>query len=244
MLLATTVTLIPIISSDYTDPWAWGTASGNILKIGSVNSTGRGTLFNAWLSNMPQVLLSFCYLNLNTLCTSMACAEEWNTLGTTRKGLRVTKPGGQQRSTYFLQLPYKWAIPLMAISGLLHWLLSQSFFLVRFDSFDRRGTRNEEASKSACGASISSLIVFYVTALGLIIGVRWVGRRSMILMLPPADCCSAFISASCHPPSDDVDPCLEKVKWGMVNQEVIIGHGHCSISSKPVMKPQPGTVYY
>jgi hypothetical protein len=76
-----------ILTSDWTNTWGWGSVSENILKIGAFGSTARGTLFKAWLSNMPQVLLSFHYLNLNTLCTFIACAQEWNTLGSTRKGL-------------------------------------------------------------------------------------------------------------------------------------------------------------
>ena len=37
---------------------------------------------------------------------------------------------GAQRSEYFLQLPYRFALPIMLYSGFLHWLCSQSFFLV------------------------------------------------------------------------------------------------------------------
>jgi hypothetical protein len=244
MTLAIAITLIPVLTSESIDGWAWGSASENILTIGSDNATARGTLFNAWLSNMPQVLLSFCYLNLNTLCTSMACAQEWNTLGSTRKSLRVTKPEGEQRSTYFLQLPYRWAIPLITFSGALHWLLSQTFFLVRFDTFDRFGTRNDDASKSACGASFTSLIVFCVIALGLVIGVRWIGRKSMTPTIPFAHSCSLFISAACHPPDDDVDVALGKVKWGVVEHALAERPGHCSLSSRHTDEPDIGAVYH
>ncbi|KAH7372286.1 hypothetical protein BKA66DRAFT_534379 [Pyrenochaeta sp. MPI-SDFR-AT-0127] len=244
LLLIVLVVFIPLSTSDYTNPWAWGNTSDNVLVLGSVEATSKGTLFNAWLANMPQFLLSFCYLNLNTLCTAMASAQEWNAFGMTRKGLRVTKPKGEQRSTYFLQLPYKWAVPLIVISGVLHWLLSQTFFLVRFDAFDRLGLRKDEASKSACGASFSSLGAFFAIGFCLVLGVGWVGHQTMLPTIPPANSCSSFISAVCHPPSEEADPHLGRVKWGMVNDSPIQGSSHCSLSSKAVRKPEIGTVYY
>lgn len=43
---------------------------------------------------------------------------------------------GQQRSTYRLQLPYVYGVPLVIISSGLHWLVSQSLFLARVTMFD------------------------------------------------------------------------------------------------------------
>ncbi|KAH7242922.1 hypothetical protein B0J15DRAFT_92026 [Fusarium solani] len=48
-----------------------------------------------------------------------------------KKPLRVSSHlQGQQRLRYFLQLPYRFSIPLIIISILMHWVLSQSLFLV------------------------------------------------------------------------------------------------------------------
>lgn len=52
-----------------------------------------------------------------------------------KKPLRVTAPQGQQRSTYYLHLPYRYSVPLIVTSALLHWLVSQSIFLVRIDEY-------------------------------------------------------------------------------------------------------------
>jgi hypothetical protein len=60
------------------------------------------------------------YLYFNNLFTSLVLAHEWDRLGRERKGLRVTKPQGQQRETYFLQLPLERGMPVVFISGLLH----------------------------------------------------------------------------------------------------------------------------
>lgn len=47
----------------------------------------------------------------NSTITSMILGREWNQLGYRRKGLRVTVPRGEQRSTYYLSMPL--VIPLL-----------------------------------------------------------------------------------------------------------------------------------
>jgi hypothetical protein len=171
----------------------------------------------------------------------MASIAEWNGLATSRKGLRVTKPFGEQRSTYFLQLPYKWALPLMIISGCLHWLLSQTFFLIRTDFYTQDGKL--EKWTSACGVSLSSLLTFCLVALALVCALRWIGRRPMYPKLPLAESCSLMIGAACHPAPDEIDSHLAKVRWGVVAETMVKEHGHCSLSSKPVLKPNVGDTY-
>lgn len=57
-------------------------------------------------------------------------AKEWSALSTRYKALRVTNPQGQQNSTYFLQLPYRYSVPILIISILLHWVLSGCIYLL------------------------------------------------------------------------------------------------------------------
>ncbi|KAF2808778.1 uncharacterized protein BDZ99DRAFT_39707 [Mytilinidion resinicola] len=99
------------------------------------------------VSQRPADTPSISYFALNRLCTSISFITEWNSHATTRKGLRVTNPAGAQRPAYFLQVPYRWAIPLTTMSGVLHWLLSQSF--LRIDLRDAQGNLKPNASKSA-----------------------------------------------------------------------------------------------
>jgi hypothetical protein len=87
---------------------AWGTASDSTFR--EANFSSQETLPNAWIANAAQLVLSFCYLAINCECTAMASAAEWNNLASSRKGLRVTRSVGQQRDTYFLQLPYCWSL--------------------------------------------------------------------------------------------------------------------------------------
>jgi hypothetical protein len=222
--------------------WKWGTASGGSLSIGSYAASSRGTTWNAWLSNMPQVLLSISYLNLNTICTSMASSAEWNALATTRKGLRVTKRLGRQRSTYFLQLPYKFAMPLIVMGGFLHWLLSQTFFLTRIDYYDSDGKLKQWTS--ACGVSYSSLFTFCFVGFVLICVLLMIARWPIFPRLPFVESCSLMISAACHPSPDEIDPHLGAVKWGVVPGMVVRGHAHCSLSSEPVKKARVGEIYH
>jgi hypothetical protein len=241
--------LAPVYSDDVKDnkslgTWAWGSSSDDSLSL-SVSSplSSTATLINAVLVNLPQLLLSFGYLTINTICTSMVSAEEWNQLAVLRKALRVTHPRGAQRSTYFLQLPYRWSLPLIITSGTLHWLLSQSFFLVRVDFFDPQGVMVVEDSISACGFSTSSLYALLIASLVLLAIIGYLGLRKMQMRSPIVASCSLAISAACHPPAGEKDTHLAKVKWGLVGQDAGEVVGHCSLSSSMVRQPEEGKTY-
>jgi hypothetical protein len=193
--------------------------------------------------NTPQLALSVCYLGLNNICTSLAGAEEWNNMARVRKALRVTDPQGEQRSTYFLQLPYRWIVPLMLISSALHWLLSQSFFLVRLTVLDREGNVKNDDSVSACGFSAVSLMVFWAVAAVPVCAVGTISMRRMKQSMPVAASCSFIISAACHVPDGDVEHHLRKLRWGIVHTPGR-DHGHCCITSTPgTKKPIQGMRY-
>ena len=85
-----------------------------------------GLLQTVLVADSPQLLLSLIFLTYNSLFTCMLVANEWNQYAHSRKPLRVTSPTGVQRSTNRLQLPYKYGVPLLFISGTVHWLVSQS----------------------------------------------------------------------------------------------------------------------
>lgn len=74
----------------------------------------------------------------------MLMAEEWSGYVHERKPLRVSNPSGSQRSTYRLQLPYRYGIPLLVLSGLLHWPVSQSLLIARVTLNTRAGTGIED----------------------------------------------------------------------------------------------------
>lgn len=173
----------------------------------------------------------------------MAGAREWNQLGVHRKGLRVTNPRQAQRSTYFLQLPYKFSLPLTIFSGGLHWLLSQSLFLVRVDYINTDGTLSDSMSRFGISVSGLSFLTLCLAFYFVVVTIGLLGRRKFKARIPFAASCSLVISAACHPPKDDWEVHLKPVKWGVVKERMFDGELHCSLSSQRVERPQKGTVY-
>ena len=198
------------------------------------------------LANAPQFLISLLYFGFNGLFTNMLLVKEWTDYAHSRKSLRVTAPTGQQRSTYRLQLPYRYGIPLMVIAALLHWLVSQAIFLVRVQRFDYNGEIDHENELSTCGySSLGILSSVVIGAFTLLLGLAN-GFRKYRPGMPLARSCSAAISAACHPPEGDEDAARKKVMWGVVkgrieNEEA--GIGHCSFSSLEVSILKKKQVY-
>ena len=208
-----------------------------------------GLMLVVLISNSPQLLLSFVYLGYNSLFTSMFLAREWDSYAIHRKALRVTSPKGFQRSTYWLQLPYRYSIPLLGASTILHWLVSQSLFLARVTSLGEDGTELASDSISTCGYSNIALV--FVIGLGslLLVYPLALGLKRFYSTMPITGSCSAAISAACHPPKADVDAAFKIVRWGVVencdmkteskDQNV----GHCCFTSMGVTRPVQGNLY-
>ena len=173
--------------------------------------------------------------------------KEWNGYSHKRKTLRVTSPTEEQRCTYYLQLPYRYGIPLLVASGALHWLLSQSIFLARVDVIDQNGEPSYD-SISTCGYSPMALIfVICLGAVLVLIGIACGFFKSKGDM-PLAGSCSAAISAACHPPESDVNASTKPLMWGVVTDSLDpeggdTGIGHCSFTSFPVEAPTVGKEY-
>ncbi|GAW20118.1 hypothetical protein ANO14919_096140 [Xylariales sp. No.14919] len=60
--------------------------------------------------------------------TRLAMAREWFSYASSAQPLRVTDPHGEQVSTYRLQLPYRYSVPLLILSTGLHWMVSNTFY--------------------------------------------------------------------------------------------------------------------
>lgn len=196
------------------------------------------------------------YFTFNAVFTSMLLGREWSRFGLRRKGLRLSSPGaGAQRTTYFLQLPYRYAVPIMAVSAVLHWLVSQSIFLVSIDRYDWKGEQvvrsipqsdgSDVVSKEflTCGYSPLAILCVIMLGVGLLIAFLLVGLRRFAPGIPLAGSCSAAISAACH--ADAADDALTmgraRLMWGVTgwNGEV----GHCAFSAGEVESPQEGALY-
>ena len=209
------------------------------------------------IANTPQLALSFGYILFNRMLTMEVASREWALFAHERKGLRVTTPRGEQRSSHWLQLPLKYCLPLLAFSMLIHFTVSQSFFLVSIDVMAAQG---EVSIKNYATLGFSGIAQFTTIMLTLAIvlcacALGFVRNRHGI---PPARSCSAVISAACHLPPWEKDAALKKIQWGDVgfvrkqslaaasegvveNTKAIVRH--CSFSSGNVDLPIEGEVY-
>lgn len=171
------------------------------------------------LVNIPQLVLAVLYFMYNSTFTCMLAAAEWSRYGQHRKGLRVSSPTHAQRSTYWLQLPWSYGLPLAVISSVLHWLVSQSIFLVNFDVYDPRnnmydpknntstGDRfgNDNSGKipssiSDCGYSPPAIVCLLIVGGIIVLFLALHGLRRLDPGMPMAGSCSLAISAACHRP--------------------------------------------
>ena len=207
------------------------TSNAFTLGFGAINVSATITLDSLYgnvlasilVANSPQLLLSFLCFAYNGLWTCMLLAAEWSSYTQTRKPLRTTSPTGTQRSTYRLQLPYRYGIPLLIVSGTLHYLVSQSIFLVILDAYDWDNTFDDSwgESLSLCGYSpIAFLVAVLVGSFVLIVGIANGFRRYPMNGIPLAGSCSAAISAACDPPAGDDRASGKAVMWGACGRQV------------------------
>jgi len=222
-----------------------------------------GLILMSVIANAPQVVLSFIYFTFNGLFTSMSSAREWSSYAKKRAGLRVSsKPVGEQRSAYFLQLPYRFSLPLISLSIFIHWLVGQSLFLVSVEFYTsdvsvRGKTRLEDPIHDPVvtgyddlvthGWSPIGLVLVMVTLTVMILSLVIVGRRQLPSGMPVVASCSLAMSAACHTMPYEPEAWKKEVTWG-VTPGGIDGDGsdvpHCSFTSDwNVESPVRGEVY-
>lgn len=199
------------------------------------------------VANLPQLILTFLYFTFNGILTCMLLAKECNGYAVKRSFLRVSSPKGSQRGTYWLQVPFRYSIPLLVLSTVLHWFVSQSIFIVRVLGFDNMGKESPSSTISTCGYSpiaiISTLILGgAIFSLGIAFGFRKYTQGA-----PLIGSSSAAISAACHPPKLDIDAPSRSLVFG----EVLLNEknakdrqtGHCCFTSYHVSRPSKGKMY-
>ncbi|KAE8454592.1 hypothetical protein EG329_000215 [Mollisiaceae sp. DMI_Dod_QoI] len=232
--------------------WKLGFGTTNQLEIVGWNQPNvgfKGLIANILLANVWQVLISMAYIAHNGLLSTMLLEREWRQYANERKTLRVSHPKGIQRSTYFISMPLRYGIPMMSASALLHWLLSQSVFILRVIVFDTASstipTEVRDLNWTMSGFSIYP-IIFAVTLGGIVlvlqglIGLRKLPARDA---MPLVASCSAVISANCHRPDVDVNAHLLPVQWGVIWDK---SHDEqaCSFTTyRDVTKPVRGERY-
>ena len=196
------------------------------------------------IANLPQTILSFLNLTYNSLFTCMLAGNEWSHFSHSHRTLRVTSPRPGQRSTYWLQIPYTYAIPLMILSGLLHWLTSQSLFFARLEVSYPFGTKTRVGISNVGYSCIAIIFVLTLCILALL-AAAGMGFKRFSAEITTVSCCSAAISAACHTLGADSQEIIAKrVRWGDVGHVPNSGVRHLTFSSEEeIGKPVFGEVY-
>lgn len=231
----------------FSSAWSAGIGSADTRYLIQGRHHPSTVAGNTIMANTPQVVYSFLYFIFNGALTAMAQAHEWSQYAVNRKGLRVSTPAkGEQRSTYFLSLPYRYSIPQLVFSMTLHWLISQSLFLVDVEAYSPTMARIEADGYITCG--YSPLAIICTLVVGSLIGLCLAGLacfRKFKSGMPLAGSSSLAISASCHPypaieESDEIHrmPGIEtkQLQWGVVTAS-FEGAEHCSFSDEEVRLP-------
>ncbi|KAJ3534934.1 hypothetical protein NM208_g7344 [Fusarium decemcellulare] len=192
------------------------------------SNNGASALINTViLVNSPQLLISFLYLFYNNSLTRQLVADEWTRFlrPDGKKPLRVSSPVGMQRSSYFLSLPLKYSIPLTGLLMLLHWLISQSIFLVRAAVFGPGpdGQRLPVYDRSTRGysplATILAVALAFVLVAAMVVNSAVRKYHDVPQDFPAMAYDSSAISALCQRPERDVDARLFPLSIGVVKDQ-------------------------
>ncbi|OJJ94921.1 hypothetical protein ASPACDRAFT_1860602 [Aspergillus aculeatus ATCC 16872] len=169
--------------------------------------------------------VSFLYLFYNNILTHQLVADQWVRFlrPDGKKALRVSTSRGMQRSSYLLSLPLTYSLTLTIAMILLHWLVSQSLFVVQTIGFDTNGEKVNfpHFSGSAVGYALSPIVLATLCGVVMVAGVlvhSLVRRHHDVPAGFPAwGASSAHIEALCSGrPADDVDAHLFPVSLGVV----------------------------
>lgn len=233
----------------------FGTANPSIIDT---NLLGLPIIAYVVIANSPQFIVTISYYFYNNVLTSMLAAAEYSSYGVKPKPLRVSWPKKDscQRSTYWLSVPYRYSIPLLVTYMALHWLISQSIFYVQILPYNLQQPPSDDFKVSALG--YSPIAIFFSLIVGGIMVSALLGLgffRRFQSEMPLAGSCSAAISAACHLPIDDdtETAALGAVMWGETVSPPVwmvdpggIGEGdigHCSFTSKEVVRPSRKKLY-
>lgn len=161
----------------------FGTATPSATMSTPFTDDTFGMILTAVLVNSPQMLLSLLYVSTTSIVSCMALCEEWSRFAIRRRGLRTSETSGDQRSTYWLSIPFRYSIPLLIIGIFHHWILSSSCFLVRFPP-SQEGGPDDKLSNIGWGNPAGT--IFCITNVLVFGAVYMVGLRRLASKMPIA----------------------------------------------------------
>ena len=231
------------------------------MNLGALVSTSSyeggsvaSILTTSLLVNLPQVLFSSLYFMYNSIYTCMASTYEWSQHARVKKGIRVTDRIGYQRSSYWLQMPWKFSLPLLIASAILHWLISQSAFLVNVSIYtparipmttpdEYIQATSSSGTITAIGYSPLAMMCGVCVVFVMLIALVTVMQLPLKSGMPLVGSNSFAISAACHPPENDRDVARKKIMWGAAWHQQDDMPGHCCFTSFEVEPPRVGEFY-
>ena len=226
-------------ATDLANEWTTGFGNANLRDL--LPTSGFPLLGNIILANLVQLLMSITYLAFNGLFTCLVVSSELLGCSAKRSGLRVSNPQGQfQRSSYFLTLPYKFSIPLLILSGTIHWILSQAIFLVQIKAIRPDGVKDDNSSLTCLGYSELAIIVALVLGFIMILAPALLGWIRYNPGAPVVESSSLAISAACHHDGEQTIESQQLLKYGvMAGSE----NKRVGLSSGSVSALVPGQIY-
>ncbi|CAI6341145.1 unnamed protein product [Periconia digitata] len=224
----------------------FNTVNPTFMFLSIIRDTGNAasTLFRAvLLANTPQLVVSLIYISYNSVFSSMLMGLEWSQYAHIRRPLRVSYPKPGQRSTYRLQIPYRYGVPMMILVGSMHFFVSQSIYMVRLRIYTPEGMQIQDQFITTCGFSVLAwLVTTILVAVPLLVVVVACGFRTYRPGMARVRCNSAAISAACHSrPEEEEDAALKPLLWGEVTTNTLVGH--CCFSTGPVILPVKDLLY-
>ena len=221
----------------------------NIDFLVGVPSTGHTTSQRVTsmvlLANTPQVLIAFVYIFYNDIIMAMFYSYSFMRHAKERRFLRLSAPPGRQGfgftlgriiapfyvkepddkplEQYQLGLPWFIAYPFIASLSLLHWLVSQSIFLVYIEHYSVNNSPDPSKNLIICGYSPAAIM--FASILGTILFVTLISLGLFKFQggMPLLSTCSLTISAACHSAGVEPeyeqkrpDPGLKKIQYGVL----------------------------
>jgi hypothetical protein len=237
----------------------WNLGFGQINQHALVIAgSGGNALTMTILANIPQIFLSVIYVLYLGIMTSMFLAADWSAYAFKAQTLMLSTPSGNQRSTWLFGAPPAWGFLLLSFLTALHWLLSQSIFIVQITVFDKDGKPylyNSDVDDitqsvfSNCGYSpIAIICATLASGILLLSAIIFCWRRFPEGAPPVVGTCSAAISAACHPIEKTPEMLYGSFRWG-ANGGFSNGVGHCALVPAEIwnagraVPPLPGHTY-
>ncbi|KAH7346022.1 hypothetical protein BKA66DRAFT_433502 [Pyrenochaeta sp. MPI-SDFR-AT-0127] len=233
--------------------WSIGLGVADIQSLASFqrdNTRSAGIVPTLLVANLPQLGFSILFVAYTNTWSKLLVAKEFDRLTESKKGLRVSEqPQRMQRTTHFFTLPMRYALPLIACSAMLHWLCSQSLFMVRIDGVDLHRMVDSNDQLVRLGYSATGIVAIIGVSFGLMVTTVCMGAfRKMRTGLGETSM-SFIISAACHPRRYEPELWLKEVQWGDVADGPQRGDGdergvrHCAFTSEVARQPIEGQAY-